>query len=52
MGNRDARGREKRKPKRKEIKQTVPSRRAPEYRPATPVAEEQPAPAKAGDKTS
>lgn len=46
MGNRDARGREKRKPKKKEIKQTVSARRAPEYKPATPVAEEQPTPAK------
>jgi hypothetical protein len=40
MGNRDKRGRETRKPKKKEIKQTVPTRRAPEYKPATPVVEE------------
>jgi hypothetical protein len=40
MGNRDKRGREKKKPKRKEIKQmsrpTIPARPAPEYKPVTP----------------
>jgi len=34
MGNRDKRGREKKKPKRKEIKQVSrPARPAPEYKP-------------------
>lgn len=39
MGNRDARGREKKKPKKKEIKQTSgPARPAPVYKPAAPAA--------------
>jgi hypothetical protein len=46
MGNRDARGREKRKPKKKEIKQTgKPSRPVTVYRPETvykPVTPQQP----------
>jgi hypothetical protein len=39
MGNRDARGREKKKPKKKEIKQQVsnPRRETPVYRPVTPA---------------
>ncbi len=45
MGNRDKRGRETRKPKKKEIKQTITTRRAPEYKPAIPAVEE-PVPAK------
>jgi len=46
MGIRDARGREKRKPKKKEIKQPVPTRHAPVYKPAIPFAEEQSVPGK------
>jgi hypothetical protein len=40
MGNRDVRGREKKKPKKKDIKpQSAPYRPpAPTYKPATPVA--------------
>jgi hypothetical protein len=35
MGNRDKRGREKKKPKKQEIKQSsAPARRATEYKPA------------------
>ncbi|MGB7731526.1 MAG: hypothetical protein WBL50_26125 [Candidatus Acidiferrum sp.] len=49
MGNRDARGREKKKPKKKEIK--LPSRPAarpvPEYKPAVV-----PQPPPSGEKTS
>jgi hypothetical protein len=42
MGNRDARGREKRKPKKKEIKPTsTPAKRAVEYKPASPPQQEQ-----------
>jgi hypothetical protein len=37
MGNRNTRGREKKKPKKKEIKQlNRPARPAPEYKPAAP----------------
>jgi hypothetical protein len=42
MGNRDARGREKKKPKKKEIKLTYkPARPATEYKPVTPRQPEQ-----------
>ena len=41
MGNRDARGREKRKPKRKEIKQMGrPPKPVHEYKPAAPAQQE------------
>jgi hypothetical protein len=49
MGNRDKRGREKRKPKKKEIKQTsAPARPVLVYKPAAPAQQEQtdPAPVK------
>lgn len=46
MGNRDKRWRETRKPKKKEIKQPVSTKRAPEYKPTTPVAEDQSVPGK------
>ena len=40
MGNRDARGREKKKPKKKEIKQkSAPSRPAAVYKPAAPASQ-------------
>jgi hypothetical protein len=49
MGNRDARGREKKKPKKKEIKQpSRPTRPIPEYKPV-PVPQSQPT---GGDGTS
>jgi hypothetical protein len=39
MGNRDVRGREKKKPKKKDIKpQSAPFRPAPTYKPAAPAA--------------
>jgi hypothetical protein len=42
MGNRDTRGREKKKPKKKEVKpSSLPSRPAPVYKP-TPPAPQQP----------
>jgi hypothetical protein len=41
MGNRDKRGREKKKPKKKEIKQSSRlARPAPEYKPAAPTAQQ------------
>ena len=41
MGNRDKRGREKKKPKKKEIKQTLrPVRPVVEYKPATLAQQE------------
>jgi hypothetical protein len=43
MGNRDTRGREKKKPKKKDIKpQSAPYRPAPTYKPAAPVAPQPP----------
>jgi len=40
MGNRDARGREKKKPKKKDIKQkSAPARPAAVYKPAAPAAQ-------------
>jgi|HubBroStandDraft_6_1064221.scaffolds.fasta_scaffold12953_9 hypothetical protein len=43
MGNKDARGREKRKPKKKEIKQTSrPAKPVAQYKPAIPARQEQP----------
>jgi hypothetical protein len=45
MGNRDTRGREKKKPKKKEIKQKgAPARPAPVYKPAPPAAPQPPNP--------
>jgi len=42
MGNRDKRGREKKKPKKKEIKQSSrPARLATEYKPAAPPQPQQ-----------
>ena len=40
MGNRDVRSREKKKPKKKEVKLTPPPRAT--YRPTTPAAPQQP----------
>lgn len=41
MGNRDKRGREKRKPKKQEIKRSsAPARPVPVYKPATPEPEQ------------
>jgi hypothetical protein len=41
MGNRDARGREKKKPKKKEIKQKgAPARPAAVYKPTSPAAQQ------------
>jgi hypothetical protein len=42
MGNRDARGREKRKPKKKEIKQmSRPAKQLAQYKPVIPAQQEQ-----------
>lgn len=42
MGNRDARGREKRKPKKKEINQmSRPAKPVAQYKPVIPVQQEQ-----------
>ena len=42
MGNRDARGREKRKPKKKEIKQiSRPAKPVAQYKPVIPAQQEQ-----------
>ena len=42
MGNRDKRGREKKKPKKQEIKQSsTPARPATEYKPAAPPQPQQ-----------
>ncbi|MGB9464222.1 MAG: hypothetical protein WBR10_03855 [Candidatus Acidiferrum sp.] len=43
MGNRDARGREKKKPKKKEVKLTYqPARPATVYKPTPPATPQQP----------
>jgi hypothetical protein len=43
MGNRDARGREKKKPKKKEIKLSIgPARPAVEYKPVAPPSPSKP----------
>jgi hypothetical protein len=43
MGNRDARGREKKKPKKKDVKPSIlPARHTPVYKPAPPAPQQPP----------